>query len=853
MASGWATLVALVLMVSGLGVIAETPASAAVRADLRITAVSPTTTEVHQTSKLETKVTLRNAGKKRSSRSVTALYLSLDARRGKDLKLGRTWTAPALRAGKSRSTTIAAKVPRKVATGAYYVIACADIKRQVRESREGNNCRTARRKVEVLGPPSSHDLIDAAVASGTLTAEQGLVYKVFSDFKDPRLPEEYSAPPDGLDHGALSEAAESWSTLSAKTRATLRPFLIPPYYAGSHWSPATPRDAPSSPTLQRRIDAPWCTGVAGVGPLYNTWDHLDTSSGKVRIWWLHANTGDATTATHLVAELDSKILPALKGLMGRGPKSDDGGVCDGGSPAVDIALVDAATATTVTDGSCGASGTSVHMVFPRTAPAVWAGLDPYLAHEMMHAIQYAMPVAGDCGDYAWLRDMTAQWTQDFVTDPSYGIGVGPDDTEFQAAPIYLDHPDVPLDVMSPPAKHEYGDYMLALWAVRNSGPAIVRAMWDAAATRGPVQAVNNALPGGFEATWADFALSNWNQGPVTDYRDWDGLTDAATTIGTEPIAADKTRTPTINVKHLAAKYLELDVEDPKLKEIEFTNDIPGDKVGKVRAVITYDHGSDAIVDLSGQKKTSLCIDDGTKRATKVVLIFSNAHMSADKTFKPTLVGKKTCGCANSSQPGAMRAAPVCEGTAGITWTVTEHITSGQDYDSTSTTTGTLKLNMVETKDHPGSYKSGPGSTYDVHQTKHTELYRHNDGRCGDEIADVTDEGSGALEPGLASGLIVDSGQFWLNTLVPMATTWTFHNNVICVGPQDETMDSQQVLPECPPDPNTFDTFYEFKPSGPQSKSFTFSCSGSTDYTDGAGRHQITVTVDGTLALTQKPG
>ncbi len=57
------------------------------------------------------------------------------------------------------------------------------------EKTEGNNCRVSG-AVLVDEPASSHELIDEAVESGELTEEQGLTYKVFSDFEDPRLPGE---------------------------------------------------------------------------------------------------------------------------------------------------------------------------------------------------------------------------------------------------------------------------------------------------------------------------------------------------------------------------------------------------------------------------------------------------------------------------------------------------------------------------------------------------------------------------------------------------------------------------------------------------------------------------------------
>ena len=95
------------------------------------------------------------------------------------------------------------------------------------------------------------------------------------------------------------------------------------------------------------------------------------------------------------------------------------------------------------------------MVFPRSG-AGWAGPMPYLAHELMHAVLYSMTLGSGtlCNEYAWMNEATAQWIQDYVTDASYGIGVTPDDTEFQAAPIYLNNTHVPLETVKPPAHHD---------------------------------------------------------------------------------------------------------------------------------------------------------------------------------------------------------------------------------------------------------------------------------------------------------------------------------------------------------------------------------------------------------------
>ncbi|HWJ83582.1 MAG TPA: CARDB domain-containing protein [Nocardioides sp.] len=809
--------------------------------DLTVVSVAaPSTVAAGSTAKVRVKV--RNGGTSRAASSVTAFRLSADKRVGDDRLLKPAAATPALSPGRSWSGRVGLSVPPATAAGGYYVLACADAKRRVREKSEGNNCRPSAR-VTVTAAATSHDLIDADVAAGVLTEEQGLVYKVYSDFRDPRLPDRYAAATDGLEEGALTEAAQSWDSLSPAAQDELRPFLVPAFYPGSHWTPAPP-GRPVAPRRGVSLDAPWCSGSADVQPAYETWDHLDSAGGNFRVWWLHRNPGDSALAARLAGVLDSTILPELVKLMGHSYKPDGGGFCDGGTGAVDIALVDAATAMTYPDGPCGAGGTSTHLVWPRTKPAPWADIEPYLAHEVMHMIQFGMPVAGSCGDSSWLREMTAEWVQDYVTDPAYGIGLAPDDTEHLAAPLYLDRPKVSLDADTPP-KHDYGSYLLPFFAARKTGPDIVRDMWVNAATMNPTAAVDAALPGGFEAVWPEFALDNWNRGPVHDYQDWDQLGLGAKAIGPEPMPVG-TRTPTVHVEHLAAQYLTLDI-DPGVTELEVTNDLAGDADASLQAVIEYDDGSTKVVPMSTQQKTTICIDDGNRRATSVVLVFADSGLTAPVDFAPTLVGKASCGCQASSPKTAARAGATCTGNVTFSWheEITDVKPEGVAGRTTVTGEGTLAIGFLPPDpDDPGAWYSDPASTYSVSRTWHSESYRS----CGTETGDTSETGSGTFgqTPTFAYH-DPDSDAVLLSTIFLMDTTKTEHF-VSCVGTTDDTVAGHLTPPQCPPDPTKGNVAWTFEPVSAGSDTYRIDCSGTATWEDGLGQHVLTGTVSGTITL-----
>ena len=78
-------------------------------------------------------------------------------------------------------------------------------------------------------PPTTFELIDKALADSIINAETALLYKVFYEFHDERLPAEYRGRDDGFPEAtAIQEAIELFSSLSQPTRDTLTPFLLPP-------------------------------------------------------------------------------------------------------------------------------------------------------------------------------------------------------------------------------------------------------------------------------------------------------------------------------------------------------------------------------------------------------------------------------------------------------------------------------------------------------------------------------------------------------------------------------------------------------------------------------------------------
>lgn len=116
-----------------------------------------------------------------------------------------------------------------------------------------------------LTPPTSITLIEQAVARGEISAEQGLIYKSFAVWGDPRLPVQYiGAADENAGDRVMREIAEQSAALSDAARLTLSPFFLPPTDPESWWQMQNPAVA--------KQPAP-----AG------SWQSLSAAGGKIKV------------------------------------------------------------------------------------------------------------------------------------------------------------------------------------------------------------------------------------------------------------------------------------------------------------------------------------------------------------------------------------------------------------------------------------------------------------------------------------------------------------------------------------------------------------------------------------------
>ncbi len=150
--SGAVVLLALLPSVAAASV-ADASTAPKPRPDLVISSVTTART-VTAGDAVRIRVTTRNAGRTKAGRTTTRFALSPDRTpSASDRTLGSRPVGPL--AGGARSTgTRRVSVPAATAAGTYYVVACADDTRAVRETHERNNCRaTTAVTVAAATPP----------------------------------------------------------------------------------------------------------------------------------------------------------------------------------------------------------------------------------------------------------------------------------------------------------------------------------------------------------------------------------------------------------------------------------------------------------------------------------------------------------------------------------------------------------------------------------------------------------------------------------------------------------------------------------------------------------------------------
>lgn len=117
--------------------------------DLVVISVAVTPTKVVRESTIEVTDITKNRGKAPAGLSTTRYYLSKDNLKSKKDILLSDSSVQTLDAAASSPRTTTVTIPADTRPGSYYIIACADDTKQVKESKEGNNCSVSGKMIKV--------------------------------------------------------------------------------------------------------------------------------------------------------------------------------------------------------------------------------------------------------------------------------------------------------------------------------------------------------------------------------------------------------------------------------------------------------------------------------------------------------------------------------------------------------------------------------------------------------------------------------------------------------------------------------------------------------------------------------
>lgn len=434
-----------------------------------------------------------NSGGGRSVASITRLQLSRDKRPSRsDRFLPPVVRHPALRVRRSslRRATITIPARREI-HGRYHLIACADARRRVRESREHDNCRASRAFVV---RSTSSDLIAAARRTGRLSSERAILYGVFAAFGDARLPARYRGAsrlkePNPLVH----EAVMRYGELSPRTRRQLRPMLVPP---------------PTRDALRAHPTAPVgetpCGRVPPAHEAAHQWKAVTANSGVA--FWYRVGTArtnaDRADAERLARVIDARLWK-LTEEMQRGPHPDSGLDCfTGNSSGLDVYLMNELESR---DGrSVQGLATPYYCDTSKPAPMflqLYRRDVSVLAHELMHAIQYAFRCFGLSRPLLehWFVEGMARWAQLHL-----GTLRPPRPAKFLLESRQLQD-------------YAYDAWIWWWWAAKkNDGADTIRQALYAVTIPafGEVVHATDLAVGSFKKRWPQFIRETWNRAPV---------------------------------------------------------------------------------------------------------------------------------------------------------------------------------------------------------------------------------------------------------------------------------------------------------------------------------------------------
>jgi hypothetical protein len=523
--------------------------------------------------------------------------------------------------------------------------------------------------------PTSEALIAAALADGSITKEQSLLYRALALFDSPGLPAEFRSPVRDMEAAGdlLRDIDVAESTLSAATLEKLAPYRVRPNDPTSIYNQPSPRAQVNA--IGAAAIAPVAqSGAAALTDTTPAWTSQPAAGGKARVWVKTSASATADLARY--ATLVSQVWAAYPGIFTY-PEPDQPNQPSAAinpDSMIDIYFV-STTEIDPRDTDCakdptldGCSlGPRVDGYGPRTGPyhgnkssgylVVAASTDDdktidTIAHELAHNAQFAY----DMDESSWLMESTATWVA-YKVDLKLGITPAYQYAWLRSLFARLDRTLTRED-----DGNAYASWLYFQFAAMEEGNDVVTNIWKAAAAEGEqgYKAVDQVFS--FAGHFDDYAVRDWNQDPIEPlYKSADSTfpgREPRIRNGLKTLEGGREDTLDANLPPLATAYFEYDFP-ASARDVTFDNRLSGSADARVWAIPKIGETWQEPQDWTGVSEMKFCRDIAEQDVKTIVLVVSNVNSSDGLNVPDGPVMKSgTAGC--SGWAGTMTATETWE-------------------------------------------------------------------------------------------------------------------------------------------------------------------------------------------------
>ena len=621
-------------------------------------------------------VKLKRAGQGRIGPAKVGLVLAGSAKPKGGIALAGKPVAAAIGKG-GAAVIVTGTLPAKAKPGKKRLVACIDAKHAVARGPTPGACGAAPGKLRIARPGRTGS-VDVAVRRGRLDSATAALYRLYALTGDTRLPAKYaSAIGDADGHAAITEAAARYPLLPGSIQQAVFPFFVPPAATNSALGTNGRAQASAAGVQQGPVNCQGfdtlATPLDQEGQFKGTWRAVPSGDGNALVHYVtwepivpnrfgspidqltqtaNQMSAEARSAAARYALAMPKIWSKLTREFGA-PQSDVNEPCyNGGDGRLDI-YVDPSYILRANEPGATAFTWPYPQVgtFCTDRPAfivIDRREEPWtLAHEFMHALQFAHRYKS-CGDafgpIAFWDEGGANWAADFVY---------PSVQREQTREPHNSMLKRPLGWSPVFADYQYWPFWMMLQ--RNNGTAVLRAVFAALSNASPLDAVNQAIPGGWNQQLPKLLISLWNQTPIgargfpihKSYKAWDNY------HGTPPVP-EEIKLRLGGRQSVVKKFpgtgdspspLELgtiqriSIPDSKLREVRFTNGGAGHGV-HVDAALHLRGGGWKLADWTGGG--TLCRDKKEEDASELIVFTTG--VSTTQGFRAThrIQGRSQC-------------------------------------------------------------------------------------------------------------------------------------------------------------------------------------------------------------------